>query len=1032
MLLALQVSLALPQAHDEALVKSLVERFFAAYSAEDLNTLLSLWSEQSPDRQAFAEKLPDLFASIDVSFTNLRLLRLQVDGEKASLRVSVDSLVRKISPPTPTLQTITRTFVLVKEKGAWKIWRYYPAAEELAKALVSTTDEAEVEKLLNAEKELVNEELVSLLLSLAERHLEPNEAQQGLRIAQLAKTIASRIDDPAGYASACNCESDALWLMGDLERAIEVKEKSIEWLREEMECRRNTLPPEKFARLQETLFRLLHWTGMFYEAIVGSANEALRKFQTMLHYAQRCGDVYAEALVLNCIGGRQLGMGEVTQGVQTMERAIGLFERLVQRYPNHKKLASDYLIALNHLASSYNSLLIPQRAFALYQKSLRLSRKLGDKVGEMGALWGIGSAFLLHGDLAKAQTYFEQSLKLAREEGHYGWVYTNLGTLLELHRKRGDINAALKCAEEALKFCRDVKSFAWELGALENLAFLLVQKGEFERARSVIDEGLKLAERLNLHPSRLYQALGDLYRKQGQIQAAIDAYRKAITNWEQQFVTLPEPTGRLLSPGRGDWMLAYHKLAACLLRLGQTEEALQVAEKAKARTLSEIVRTGKIDLSKRMTQEERQQEERLKEQLTCLGIALRSLQSHPNPDQQRLKQLLAQIAEARQAYESFRRELYLRHPDLAALRVESPSLSLDEVAQLLPNERVAILEFLIGDDQSFVFVITRQNGKATATTYPLKVRYGELTKLVKSFRERLEKRALRLPEASTLHELLIAPIEKALKGKTILCIVPDGVLWELPFAALKDKNGKFLAEQFSIAYAPSLTTLNAIQKFARQRLEMRKGQLLALAYPSFGVTRKIELPLRGTFEELPQTEREAKAIAALFGKDAQVYLRDKATEERVKSEAPRYRIIHIATHGIFDASSPLYSGLLLAQSKGEDGILEAWEIADMDLNAELVVLSACETARGVIKEGEGLIGFAWAIFVAGCPSSLLTQWQVADESTAEFMVAFYRYWRTKGLSKAEALQQAQLSLLHGKRWAHPFFWSSFVLIGDWR
>jgi CHAT domain-containing protein len=112
--------------------------------------------------------------------------------------------------------------------------------------------------------------------------------------------------------------------------------------------------------------------------------------------------------------------------------------------------------------------------------------------------------------------------------------------------------------------------------------------------------------------------------------------------------------------------------------------------------------------------------------------------------------------------------------------------------------------------------------------------------------------------------------------------------------------------------------------------------------------------------------------------------------------------------------------------------LEAWEIAEMDLRAEIVVLSACETARGVVKEGEGLIGFAWAIFVAGCPSSLLTQWQVADKSTAELMTAFYRNWRSQGISKAEALQRAQLRLLCSKQWSHPFFWAPFVLIGDWR
>jgi tetratricopeptide (TPR) repeat protein len=205
-----------------------------------------------------------------------------------------------------------------------------------------------------------------------------------------------------------------------------------------------------------------------------------------------------------------------------------------------------------------------------------------------------------------------------------------------------------------------VQHRSWELGALENLAFLSVQKGDFQRAKGYIDEGLKLAERLNLQPQRLYQALGDMNRKQKQWQAAIDAYRKVIEQIEKGTIMLSEPTGRLLS-SKG-WVAAYNNLSACLLMLGQTEESLKVAERAKARTLAEIMQMGKIDLRKRMTEGERRREEELRNQINRLSVALRSLQSQPNPDQQRLKHLQEQIAEARRAYESFRREIYLETP----------------------------------------------------------------------------------------------------------------------------------------------------------------------------------------------------------------------------------------------------------------------------------------------------------------------------------------------------------------------------------
>jgi CHAT domain-containing protein len=1022
--------IASPQTPDEVSVRSLVERFFALYEAEDIKAIMALWSSQSPDRKAFEEELANLFSRVDYSFSSPRFLRIQVEGEKANLRVAVDALVKTLGLPRPALRTFTRTFLLVKEGDGWKIWRCYPSAQELANALAAASDETEVERLLESEKELLNSELISLLISMATQHLGRNEPKQGMRLAQIAKAIAARIDDPAGYAFAWYREGDAFWRMGELERAIEVKEKCLEWLQREVEQRESSLPPEKFAWLQDMLFQLLYWTGLFYDTVIGDQNKALQKFQVMLHYAQRYGNVYDEANALNYIGGKRLAMGEVVQGIQMMERAIELFERLVQQYPQNRSLASSYLVALNHLAAAYNSLLIPQRALELYGKSLSVSRKLGDKVGEMGALYGIGISFVLQDNFDKARAYLEQSLKLAKEEGHFGWIYTDLGTLVELHRKRGDLDAAMAYAEATLNFARQVQSYSWELGALENLAFLSVQKGDFQRAKGYIDEGLKLAERLNLQPQRLYQALGDMNRKQKQWQAAIDAYQKVIEQIEKGTIMLSEPTGRLLS-SKG-WVAAYNNLSACLLMLGQTEEALKVAERAKARTLAEIMQMGKIDLRKRMTEGECRREEELRNQINRLSVALRSLQSQPNPDQQRLKQLQEQIAEARRAYESFRREIYLKHPDIAALKVELPPITAEQLTELLPDEKTALLEYVVSDDQSFVFVIVRKNGQPFVTVQNIKVSRDELEKLVKSFRGRLAQQSLKFPEATTLYELLIEPVEKVLAGKKVLCIVPDGALWELPFAALRDKGGKFLVERFAISYAPSLTTLSAMHKYARQRVEGRKGQLLAFAYPSFGASRKIELPLRGTFEELPQTEREAKAIAALFGKDAQVYLREQATEERFKVEAPKYRILHIATHGIFDASSPLYSGLLLAQGKREDGILEAWEIAEMDLRAEIVVLSACETARGVVKEGEGLIGFAWAIFVAGCPSSLLTQWQVADKSTAELMTAFYRNWRSQSISKAEALQRAQLTLLRSKQWSHPFFWAPFVLIGDWR
>jgi len=160
----------------------------------------------------------------------------------------------------------------------------------------------------------------------------------------------------------------------------------------------------------------------------------------------------------------------------------------------------------------------------------------------------------------------------------------------------------------------------------------------------------------------------------------------------------------------------------------------------------------------------------------------------------------------------------------------------------------------------------------------------------------------------------------------------------------------------------------------------------------------------------------------------------------VKKEAANYRILQLATHGVLNNVNPMYSHIVLSQSAGdtkEDGLLEAWEIMDLDLKAELVVLSACDTARGRIGAGEGVIGLTWAFFVAGSPTTVVSQWSVESESTTDLMLNFHRNLKSaaearSAMTKAEALRHAQLQLLRTKRYQHPFFWAGFVIVGDAR
>ncbi len=184
---------------------------------------------------------------------------------------------------------------------------------------------------------------------------------------------------------------------------------------------------------------------------------------------------------------------------------------------------------------------------------------------------------------------------------------------------------------------------------------------------------------------------------------------------------------------------------------------------------------------------------------------------------------------------------------------------------------------------------------------------------------------------------------------------------------------------------------------------------------------------------LPGTQAEADAIHADFP-SARIHTGKQAQESTAKAEAPRHRYLHFATHGLLNDKAPLESAIVLAQppaGSAEDGLLTAREIFDLNWPADLVVLSACNTARGEQTVGEGVVGLSWALFVAGVPSQVLSQWAVADASTAQLMKGLYSNLKA-GRAKGDALRRASLSLMKDGQHAHPFYWAPFVLIGDWR
>jgi len=304
--------------------------------------------------------------------------------------------------------------------------------------------------------------------------------------------------------------------------------------------------------------------------------------------------------------------------------------------------------------------------------------------------------------------------------------------------------------------------------------------------------------------------------------------------------------------------------------------------------------------------------------------------------------------------------------------------------------------------------------------------------------------------ARGLYDLLVRPAEREIVAGSRLLISPDGPLHSLPFAALARGSDSsmpiYLGVEKPIHMIVS-STLYAEVISQRHNTAESCSNLVAFGAPDYHSTADAvsgasnvdiqALNRRGArFDPLPATKREVEAVAQLFPNSAKLFIGSQATESNAKAIPKNARFIHFACHGFLDRQFPFDSALALTQpatpNEADNGLLQAREvISSMHLDADLVALSACDTAQGVELGGEGLLGLTRAFQYAGARSVLGSLWSVADESTAVFMQAFYSAL-CKGLPKDQALQSAQGFMVRETRFAHPFFWAAFQLTGDWR
>jgi len=353
------------------------------------------------------------------------------------------------------------------------------------------------------------------------------------------------------------------------------------------------------------------------------------------------------------------------------------------------------------------------------------------------------------------------------------------------------------------------------------------------------------------------------------------------------------------------------------------------------------------------------------------------------------------------------------------------------------EKNTVLLEYSLGDSSSCLWVITRDVYKMIRLPDRETLRQQVETLRFAIQSPERENQSFLEASGSFLYNQLIQPAEAYLSRKDHLVILPDGILHYVPFEVLISRKPdpgsetpleqlSFLGKTHPVSYGQSSSVLVGMMGSKTRANIPELRYLVAVGDPEYS----------NSYKRLTYSGDEIRGIASLFPPaSSEIILREEASESRIKRKGflSGFRYIHFATHGIMDEKKPGQSSLVLTQpdTSGEDGFLRAEEIAAMELNADLAVLSACQTGLGKLIQGEGMIGLSRSFMYAGSPSVVVSLWEVSDQSTNNLMGRFYENLFKKGKSKVEALYQARKSMIREKQYAHPFFWAPFVLHGDW-
>jgi CHAT domain-containing protein/tetratricopeptide (TPR) repeat protein len=773
----------------------------------------------------------------------------------------------------------------------------------------------------------------------------------------------------------------------------------------------------------------LNLIGVTY-ASSGNLEKALEYYLSSLSIRKELKQAGMISNTMNNIGTIYVRLNNFSEGMKYYHDALE-----IRRQNNDETGIAQ---TLNNIGVSFKMLEQYDSALYYLEQSLIIKRKLNDKELIASSLNNLGEIASLKGDRQKAQSYFNESYDLRREIGdRYGMART-CANLSDFYLQQEKYPEAFHQLQNAIILstddfddpdiyanpgsgCGDIDYNSVELLNRKAEIFstlhqmypdsLLFLKAELDIRLHIIDFLDQIRKSYSDEKSKLY-----LMENNRQL------YSKAIVTAIKMFLATDDP--------------AYKAIA------------FEVAERGKANILLNQISENAAKLNLKLPDSLLKAETNLKKDIARLQKQIRDLEIEGATFNDSLRKIKSSLFEKQQVLENHSRKLEEGFPEFYQLKYNRNNCSLEDVqSHLRPDE--LFLEYHIAGTELFIFIVT--TGRNSILQVKISESFFGYIDTLNNFltggpgANPSKLNAGYCDAAHELYKILIEIVENYF-DKQKLIIIPDGQLFYLPFdVLLTQKPGDstnrystlpYLIKKHPVNYSYSASMyLNSLKHpqakynndFIAFAMSFKKEKYL---YSASNLTPVV---YRGneTLAELTGVKDEVNDILKII--DGKALFDEEATEYRFKFPGNSYKVLHIATHGIIDNENPMFSKLIFSEDTlhNEDGNLYTWELFSMKMNAEMAVLSACNTGYGKLRPGEGMMTLARGFLYAGIPSMVISLWNVNDVSTAEIMTRFYHYLNL-GLEKETALQKAKLDYLRDADdiTANPYFWGGFIHLGN--